>query len=337
MEVRNMNNKGASNVAVISMLVIFMVATVVGFGWWAINKQEDTSERFLQQIGQQAQEQKVSTVAQQDGKIASLKLLAYDRSADDPSTIVTGIPTYCYDSNEPGKFIIDGTVSTTDRYTVQTVTGKTIKCMAVNQSSLSTSGANGYYGDWNEIDMKTEKEDLDLSLHKTARPDQLRVSIFNKDGTTSTQGNLTINFSIGADSSYSLNKIRLRQDTANLEWWAGGVTIAMNDSVMGVSTAATNIKNVDWNAGGFTGNIIECGALLDRLKSRSDFRFEFDADSATTDNEPISLIFWDKNYFRSAKSTAVLGPSGESDASTPLNVGSNDFEIIAMCGFNNNN
>jgi len=279
----------------------------------------------------------------------------------------TNIPTYCYDSNEPGKFIIDGTVSTTDRYTVQTVTGKTIKCMAVNQSSLSTSGANGYYGDWNEIDMKTEKEDLDLSLHKTARPDQLRVSIFNKDGTTSTQSNLTINFSIGADSSYSLNKIRLRQDTANLEWWAGGVTIAMNDSVRGVSTAATNIKNVDWNAGGFTGNIIEGGALLDRLKSRSDFRFEFDADSATTDYEPIklsefdevdfgsmtfeadadgcdsgdnetvSLIFWDKNYFRSAKSTAVLGPSGESDASTPLNVGSNDFEIIAMCGFNNNN
>ena len=66
--------------------------------------------------------------------------------------------------------------------------------------------------------------------------------------------------------------------------------------------------------------------------------FEADADGCDSgDNETVSLIFWDKNYFRSAKSTAVLGPSGESDASTPLNVGSNDFEIIAMCGFNNNN
>lgn len=217
------------------------------------------------------------------GDVASIGVFVRNVAHTNINTKV-GVQIYCQDDS--GTFVIDGTVSSTSAETTgKTTIGKTVTCWAFNSTYQTLEPTI------TKIDEEAKHIVIDsykVNVETTAEIDYYDDTFTVADGGIS-------NLSVGASSSDSFYKLRLKNGQTSQFLPVGGFYLDVNES--------TNITNIDMSGAvalrgmdHATAQLVKSSLVTGEStrRARWDYVFEFDDDAGEAGNQ--ALILEDGDY-----------------------------------------
>lgn len=294
-----MNKKGNA-IGIIMVLLLGLVVIGGGlilFGVIPLPQATTQAGAGTQQIVQQVSQ------ASKAGDVSSLGVYVYDTANNNKETKVA-VAVYCQD--DTGKFVIDGTSSSTSaEITGKTEIGRTVSCWAFNSTYQVSEPVT--------VAITGESPHVVIKAFKV--PTSGAIQFYTDTYSTGTGG--VINVSIAtAGQTDTLQKMRYTNNASQTIMPLGGFYIAV--------PAPSNVSNVDIAGSaslhGMTkaSTQIVASTLTSRVSSRKDsfdFVYEIDDDSAKEGNQ--ALLMEEQDYLETgtvtvkAESTACSGSSAD--------------------------
>jgi len=335
---------------VTALLMVMSIAVIAGIGFYIYNASQQTALDQEQQAKLESGQIAVDTLK---GKPVTLSTLAYDRSADNMNTMVVA-PAYVItdpvvsSTEVSGTFAADGTslssAARTDITAGLSVNGQ----IAVIAANDSWYGVWGDKGSGNLMKPTSQAENLDLYVYRAGG--DINITIDDTDGNAISMNNGSVrNLTLGASEAETLEKFKIKQQTANRAYNLKGFYVSLDNSDANI----TSISCKDSTITGASGVSIDASTLNLLNTQNDDWLFEFSApvlllefDSAEIDTltlkadgdgcpgtaggEHIQFCVFDINWYRSnSKNAMILGP--ETDAATPADVGAANVCATIRC------
>jgi hypothetical protein len=284
------NKKGNATGAIIVILLIAMVLMVGGFvGWYILGGGTTQSITNTEQISS----------AVSSGTVAQIKVYVRDVSATNINTKIA-VPVYCTDQD--GKFVIDGTSSsTTAEISGSTTRGNTVTCYAFNSSFQTVI----------PVIVNVDSEIMHVVI------DGYKVSLLGKlawYSDTFATGNEAVNVTgVGASSTGTMNKIRYTNNVTSQFFPLAGIyinrVVGSNVSDININSGIVSLKGSSFLPKQSSASIAK-SSLTTNVGARKDswdFVFEFNNGATIAGYSGNSPVLLEANDYVETGTVSVLG------------------------------